>query len=1105
MMDFCLRFLRPLAQLLALGCVSPLLLAATPPIFPVPKYEPYAVPSPLAMAEGDLNGDGTPDTLYAAAPATAGSTTSSTTLTSALRSSSAATPTLSAPTTIGCTANSILLADLNNDKKLDAVVSCNENTVIVLAGNGDGTFATPASYPVPSAAKAIAVDFNKDGYPDLAIATSTGDATSAFAVLLNTASADAPAFSQPVLYKDSTGTNRIFAGDIDGDGNIDIVAGATPDSTFGSSPSIYNGDGKGGFATGLVRTLGNQFTLGSFFGKPSSDFAIVSTFGYLGSVQVALQPGGSGAPVQYSLPVEIREPHAVDLNNDGNMDLLLPGPTTRIMLGDGAGHLTVGQTYATPGDYFTARRETNGNISLVFSTPRGFYTLAGRGDGTFDGIPSTYASTAAAAADFTGDGLTDYVAAQTGARAGAYATSRGDGRFNSALLSTVLSTQRDQVPVAADFNKDGIPDVVVTNFDATVGSTKLVFLAGNAAGLTPTLSVSPAVEGITAMVAGDFSGDGSPDIAATYFDPATSTRGLVLFPGKGDGTFDSPTTVATDTGASSAPPPLIADLNKDGKPDLVWNGSVYLNQGGSFAASSLSLAGTPRLLADLDADGLADLVLDNSLYHGNGDGTFAAIPFYTVALPPSSTVTSVSSGDLNGDGAADLIVQSSADMTTLTVSYGDGHGGFTPDENPYVFGPSASSTGALGRINDQAPALGSSNRMDYIAFLDGATVSLLNQGNPAPKQNAGLPTEITFTANALVALPLAPTSVGLSITGSSGTQPTGLVTLIDSDGKPLGTATVFHGQATVPVAFQTEGSYTVSATYSGDANYAPSTTAATATVTVARQQYPVQLILSSTYVAQRPVQLLASYTGYNPSNVITFSANGNVIGTAPVSGALARLDYTFPATGTYNIVASYPGDASNLPSTSETVEVTVAPPPDFAISASPSTVTVNAGDKASWAVTITSINNYTGYVTMACDPDNCGSASVFVAPDAPGQVTFSVQTSPPAAKPNARLAPIITSALLLFAFGRRRWRSRTPLLRTGLFAICALLGTVALSSCSGGSSASSSSSSGGSGTTPPVTTTQSTTYTLDITGTDASIGVTHSYTLTLVINTPVTN
>jgi hypothetical protein len=53
----------------------------------------------------------------------------------------------------------LLASDLNNDKKLDLVVTTN-TSVNVLLGNGDGTFQTPFSYAVSSAGNLTAVDLN---------------------------------------------------------------------------------------------------------------------------------------------------------------------------------------------------------------------------------------------------------------------------------------------------------------------------------------------------------------------------------------------------------------------------------------------------------------------------------------------------------------------------------------------------------------------------------------------------------------------------------------------------------------------------------------------------------------------------------------------------------------------------------------------------------------------------------------------------------------------------------------------------------------------------------------------------------------------------------
>jgi hypothetical protein len=59
----CRAALRLLAR--AAMCLAPFIASAqTEPVFPVLTFEVYAVASPLAMAEGDLNGDGAVDSLY---------------------------------------------------------------------------------------------------------------------------------------------------------------------------------------------------------------------------------------------------------------------------------------------------------------------------------------------------------------------------------------------------------------------------------------------------------------------------------------------------------------------------------------------------------------------------------------------------------------------------------------------------------------------------------------------------------------------------------------------------------------------------------------------------------------------------------------------------------------------------------------------------------------------------------------------------------------------------------------------------------------------------------------------------------------------------------
>src|SRR6266699_1504767 len=68
--------------------------------------------------------------------------------------------------------SNIVVGDFNGDGKLDlAVTDYSNNNVSVLLGNGDGTFQAPRTFPVGIHPAQVAVgDFNSDGMLDLAVA-----------------------------------------------------------------------------------------------------------------------------------------------------------------------------------------------------------------------------------------------------------------------------------------------------------------------------------------------------------------------------------------------------------------------------------------------------------------------------------------------------------------------------------------------------------------------------------------------------------------------------------------------------------------------------------------------------------------------------------------------------------------------------------------------------------------------------------------------------------------------------------------------------------------------------------------------------------------------
>ena len=145
--------------------------------------------------------------------------------------------------------------------------------------------------------------------------------------------------------------------------------------------------------------------------------------------------------------------------------------------------------------------------------------------------------------------------------------------------------------------------------------------------------------------------------------------------------------------AGTAPfgaPDAIADLNADGKLDLVSSGSdslssstfVVVSLGGGdgnltpvvFTTSGFISTGVT--IGDFNGDGKLDLAMPSfifgignvlQVYTGNGDGTFQA----AVNSPASQDFSGVVSIDLNGDGILDLVADGSC------VYLGNGDGTFT--------------------------------------------------------------------------------------------------------------------------------------------------------------------------------------------------------------------------------------------------------------------------------------------------------------------------------------------------------------------------------------------------------------------------------------------
>lgn len=216
----------------------------------------------------------------------------------------------------------------------------------------------------------------------------------------------------------------------------------------------------------------------------------------------------------------------------------------------------------------------------------------------------------------------------------------------------------------------------------------------------------------------DANGDGRRDLAAA--NAGAGTVSLLL--GTGSGTFQAPVTYAAGTAPMGV---AVGDFNGDGRPDLaVANAgsndvSVLLNDGsGGFAAGVRHAVGTrPRAVvaADFNRDGRLDLATANETSNdvavliGTGTGSFgmaARTDLGSVPFGPRNP-TSLAAGDLNGDGAPDLVTGNSNPRDfAMSVLLGTGTGGFGA---PTAFGAGGGAESALALAD-----LNADSRLDVV-------------------------------------------------------------------------------------------------------------------------------------------------------------------------------------------------------------------------------------------------------------------------------------------------------------------------------------------------------------------------------------------------------
>lgn len=607
-------------------------------------------------------------------------------------------------------------ADLNGDGKAEVLVGttptkdANDETGTLriatapafIDANHHAGAAPLVEIPIPGVPVSIAIaDFDGDGKPDVAVGfRGPGqERRGGVLVLLNrTESASTPIrFADPIVVQFDHVVNFVAAGDLNGDGRNDIFAAWCSGAEPCGAVSLLNRPGADGgisFANqnvplGVERARNWILQDVNHDGRPDLLFlnrlsGVAIHYGVPAEIVVALGVGNGkfASPRTFSAPTSNSlDMILADFNRDGQPDLAVldaawaPGGRVGVLLGrnDGGFHapeaLITGfaPTAAIP---FSEHGRTAGFV--VTDIPQ-------------NGIASSSSKANHTAEVFAGKSLDPpytplYMVRGVPDGAIAVGDLNGDGR-SEMVVATASGIQ------VYDLQSTGRNHPIqVAKFQA----------AGNRFG-----AVVP-----QRAILQDVNGDGKPDlIVGNGYD-----RSLQVYINTGANAYSFANPVQVPWCPKSVPPLIMkgfvslslelatADINGDGKPDLVVNGycgiNVLLNHTAQHGAVTfdapvqvLNTNGQPLhaqdvAMADVNRDGKVDLIVAENNYGVNGGDSSTldvllnettSSPSFRLAqqLAVGKRVTSVVAADFNQAGWPDLAVVDAVDGT-LSFLFNDG-------------------------------------------------------------------------------------------------------------------------------------------------------------------------------------------------------------------------------------------------------------------------------------------------------------------------------------------------------------------------------------------------------------------------------------------------
>jgi hypothetical protein len=359
---------------------------------------------------------------------------------------------------------------------VDDIVAANGSgaTVSVLANQGDGTLPTPAPLPLNLPFSVATADFRHVGIRDL-VTLEYANGIENMVVLLGNGDGS---FQAPRLYPVGPGADKVVVGDFNGDGNADVAVSGPPDNFV----AVFLGNGDGTFQDPLIipavstaRAQVHDFAVGHFHDPNILDLVTLDS-GNKVNVVLGNGDGTFQMPVTYDIGGSL--PGAVtvaDINQDGRADIVVSTDAgVQLLRGNGDGTFQSPAPFTLGFPVAVADLNGDGIPDLVLSTHAGISVALGNGDGTYQ-TPQVIGPVTGAliVGDFTGSGILDLAQVSTHGGSVSILPGNGDGTFQAPIRAAVGAEPR--ALVAGDFNGNGLLDLAVANRN----SLSVLFNDGN--------------------------------------------------------------------------------------------------------------------------------------------------------------------------------------------------------------------------------------------------------------------------------------------------------------------------------------------------------------------------------------------------------------------------------------------------------------------------------------------------------------------------------------------------------------------------------------------------------------------------------------------------